>query len=150
MSGFGVYAGVMDHSPSPPPGVLEAALYADDLDAAEAFYGGLLGCERVLRAGDRHVFFRVGRTILLVFNPAETESADPAARFPVPPHGARGPGHVCFAASREEIARWRARFTEAGVGIDAEFDWPNGARSLYVRDPAGNSVEFAEPRLWFS
>ena len=28
-------------------------------------------------------------------------------------------------------------------------DWPNGARSLYFRDPAGNSVEIAEPRLWF-
>ena len=26
--------------------------------------------------------------------------------------------------------------------------WPNGARSIYVRDPAGNSLEFAEPALW--
>ena len=27
----------------------------------------------------------------------------PDARLPVPPHGARGPGHLCFAASAEEI-----------------------------------------------
>ena len=140
----------MAEVPSPPAAVLEAALYAEDLDAGEAFYGGLLGLERVVRAGDRHVFFRAGRPILLLFNPGLTERADPAARFPVPPHGARGPGHVCFAASRDDIALWRIRFAEAGVQIDAEFDWPNGARSLYVRDPAGNSVEFAEPKLWFT
>ena len=40
------------------------------------------------------------------------------------------------------------RLQAAGVEIDTSFDWPNGARSLYVRDPAGNSVEFAEPWLW--
>ena len=67
---------------------------------------------------------------------------------PVPVHGARGEGHVCFTASREEIEGWRLRFFAADVAVEAEFDWPNGARSLYVRDPAGNSVEFAEPRLW--
>lgn len=135
--------------PSPPGAVLEAALYADDLDAAEAFYGGVLGLPRVLRAGNRHVFFRAGRTILLVFNPDETEVADPDAKLPVPPHGARGPGHLCFAASRAEIDAWRARLEAAGHPIEADFDWPNGARSIYFRDPAGNSLEMAEPRLWF-
>ena len=53
-------------------GILETALYVDDLDAAEAFYGELLGLERVLRAGDRHVFYRCGPGILLIFNRAET------------------------------------------------------------------------------
>ena len=27
-------------------------------------------------------------------------------------------------------------------------DWPGGGQSFYVRDPAGNSVEFAEARIW--
>lgn len=130
-------------------GVLEAALYAADLDAAEAFYAGVMGMEIILRLPPRHVFFRAGDTVLLLFNPNETETASGNTRMPVPPHGARGPGHVCFSADRDEIAAWRAVFLDAGVGIDAEFDWPNGARSLYVRDPAGNSVEFAERRLWF-
>ena len=131
-----------------PQAILETAIYTDDLAAAEAFYGGLLGLPVVLRQPGRHVFFRVGPGILLVFDPAATEQPDPAARFPVPTHGARGPGHLCFAASRAEIDRWRDRFAAAGLPVEAEFDWPNGARSLYVRDPAGNSVEFAEPRLW--
>ncbi|MCB6178630.1 VOC family protein [Rhodobacter sp. Har01] len=131
-----------------PEAILETAIYADDLPAAEAFYGGLLGLPVVLRQPGRHVFFRVGAGILLVFDPAATEVTEPAARLPVPTHGARGPGHLCFAASRDEIATWRDRLAAAGVAIEAEFDWPNGARSLYVRDPAGNSAEFAEQRLW--
>ena len=131
-----------------PLAILETAVYAADLAAAEAFYGGLLGLPVIARVAGRHVFFRVGEGVLLVFNPEATEvpSANPA--LPVPVHGARGAGHVCFAASREEIAVWRERFAAAGVAVEVEFDWPNGARSLYLRDPAGNSVEFAEPRLW--
>ena len=67
---------------------------------------------------------------------------------PRPPHGARGPGHVAFAATAAELDRLRARLVAAGIEIEADFLWPGGARSIYVRDPAGNSVELAEPRLW--
>lgn len=134
---------------APVPGaILETALYAADLDAAEAFYGGLLGLERIARAGNRHLFYRVGAGVLLLFNPSETEVPSDTATIPVPTHGARGPGHMCFAMARDDIAAVRARLIAAGVAVDSEFDWPNGAHSLYVRDPAGNSVEFAEPRLW--
>jgi catechol 2,3-dioxygenase-like lactoylglutathione lyase family enzyme len=132
------------------PAVLETALYAPDLDAAEAFYGAVLGLPRVARVGQRHVFFRLAGSMLLVFNPAETErpATDPA--LPVPAHGARGPGHLALAATAEDLDRWRTRLEAAGIAIEADFRWPNGARSIYVRDPAGNSVEFAEPRLWGS
>ncbi|WP_137110683.1 VOC family protein [Rhodobacter sp. SY28-1] len=131
-----------------PKAILESAVYASDLAAAEVFYGEVLGLPVIARVAGRHVFFGVGAGVLLVFDPAATEVPSANPDLPVPTHGARGPGHVCFAASREEIAGWRERLTAAGVGIEAEFDWPNGARSLYVRDPGGNSVEFAEPRLW--
>jgi len=131
-----------------PTAILESALYADDLKAADAFYAGLLGLPVIAGVEGRHVFFRVGQGVLLVFDPDATEVPSPNPALPVPTHGARGPGHVCFAATRAEIAAWRERFVAAGMEIEAEFDWPNGARSLYVRDPAGNSVEFAEPRLW--
>lgn len=130
-----------------PAAILEAALYVPDLVAAEAFYGGLLGLPVIGRVPGRHVFFRVGAAVLLVFDPAATERP-PSGPLPVPPHGARGAGHLCFAASRAEIAGWKRRLTAAGIAIEAEFDWPNGARSLYLRDPAGNSLEFAEPWLW--
>ena len=80
----------------PIDGILEAALYAPDLDAAEHFYGLLLGLQRLHRNGNRHVFYAVGRTVLLIFNPAATEIPLATSGLPVPTHGARGPGHVCF------------------------------------------------------
>lgn len=139
----------MTDAPARPAAVLETALYAPDLDAAEGFYGGVLGLARIARAGDRHVFFALRDAVLLVFNPAETVHPAAPGALPVPAHGAHGPGHVAFAATAAELDRWRARLEAAGVAIEADFRWPgSGARSLYVRDPAGNSVEFAEPRLW--
>ena len=128
--------------------MLETALYAADLNAAEVFYGEIMGLERVVRVPGRHVFFRVGDGMLLIFNPEATQVPSPNPALPVPPHGAHGPGHACFAASRAEIAAWRDRLLTAGIEIEAEFDWPNGTRSLYFRDPAGNSLEIAEPGLW--
>lgn len=130
-----------------PNAILETALYAEDLDAADAFYGGLLGLEPLMREEGRHVFYRCGEGVLLVFNPKATATAG-QTQLPVPTHGAQGPGHLCFRASAEEIAVWRETFEAEGLEIDADFQWPNGARSLYLRDPAGNSVEFAEAKLW--
>ena len=132
-----------------PLAILESALYVDDLEAAAAFYGGVLGLEIITQVEGRHVFFRCGRGVLLLFNAAATKIPPaPDARLPVPPHGARGPGHLCFAASAEEIDRWKAELSSQGVAIEADFEWPNGGRSIYFRDPSGNSLEFAEPRIW--
>ena len=132
-----------------PTGLLEAALYVENLDRAEAFYRDILGLEPFVKVGGRHVFFRCGGAVLLLFRAAATETPpDPDARLPVPPHGARGPGHLCFRASAAEIEAWRERLTDLGIAIEADFEWPQGGRSIYFRDPDGNSLEFAEPRIW--
>lgn len=129
--------------------VLEAALYVRDLTASEEFYSRVLGLEVVGRVEGRHVFFRCGTTVVLLFDPDATKVPPaPDARLPVPPHGARGPGHLCFAADADEIERWTHHLTERGVAVEAEVAWPQGGRSIYFRDPAGNSLEFAEPRIW--
>jgi catechol 2,3-dioxygenase-like lactoylglutathione lyase family enzyme len=132
-----------------PSAILESALYVGDLKAAEEFYGRVLGLEVIVRAEGRHVFLRCGSGVLLLFNADATEIPPaPEAKLPVPPHGARGPGHLCFAASAEEIDRWKVHLEAGGVTVEADFEWPNGGRSIYFRDPSGNSLEFAEPRIW--
>lgn len=129
-------------------GLLEASVYVDDLDRAAAFYGDLLGLEIITRQEGRHVFFRCGGAVLLAFIAEAAQEPPPEGSLPVPPHGATGPGHVCFAAETAEIDLLVAMFERDGVGIEADFRWPHGPRSIYVRDPAGNSIEFAEPNLW--
>lgn len=129
-------------------GILEAAVYVDDLDAAQDFYGGLLGLEVITRVEGRHVFFRCGPAVLLAFVAAATRVPPEPDALPVPPHGAEGPGHVCFAVPGPALGALRDRLQAEGVEIESDFRWPHGPRSVYVRDPAGNSVEFAEPALW--
>lgn len=135
--------------PSPPSGILETVLYAADLDAAESFYRDVLGLTVQAKAPGRHLFFKLGGQMLLIFNPDVTDKPPAAnAPLPVPPHGTRGEGHVCFRASGADIRMWKARLESMGVAIEADFEWPGGGRSLYFRDPAGNCLEFAEPRIW--
>ncbi len=130
-------------------GVLEACLYATDLDAVERFYTTALGLEVFSRVAGRHVFFRCGQGMFLLFNPNHTAHEQSAAvGVPVPLHGAHGPGHIAFAVPDAQLPRWRERCQQMGVVIEAEIAWPRGGRSLYLRDPAGNSVELAVPRIW--
>lgn len=129
--------------------VLETCLYASDLDAAEGFYGGVLGLKVFARESGRHIFFRCGRGMLLVFDPGRTATAaGQVGGVPVPTHGTTGPGHVCFRVDERELPRWRAQLAASGVAIEAEIPWPRGGSSLYVRDPAGNSVELAPASIW--
>ena len=131
-----------------PDGILETSLYATDLDAAEAFYTEVLGLKLVVKVKGRHVFFSCGQQMLLIFNPEATREPPKPGMLPVPPHGAEGEGHLCFRADAEGLKRWQAHLQDHGVEIEAAFEWPKGGRSIYFRDPAGNSIEFAEPSIW--
>ncbi|MBI3850173.1 MAG: VOC family protein [Verrucomicrobia bacterium] len=124
--------------------ILETCLYVGDLDAAEKFYSTVLGLEVTARLAGRHVFFRCGRRVFLIFNPAKTRELGTG----LPPHGADGPGHAAFAVTEDELPTWRSHLERNGVAIEREINWPNGGRSIYFRDPAGNSLELASPRIW--
>ena len=132
-----------------PTRILESALYVTDLAAAAAFYVDVVGLTVITKAPDRHVFLRCGDGVLLLFNAEATRNQPlPGAKYPVPGHGAVGPGHLCFAATGDEIEAWKDRLTGAGVAIEADFEWPGAGRSIYFRDPSGNSIEIADPRIW--
>ena len=126
--------------------ILETVLYAEDLTAARHFYEKVLGLELYWELLPRFVFFRNRDQMLLVFNPklSTTQSASDGP----PPHGTASAGHVCFRATRAELDQWQQHLASHHVTVERLMDWPDGGRSLYVRDPAGNSVEFAESRIW--
>jgi catechol 2,3-dioxygenase-like lactoylglutathione lyase family enzyme len=129
--------------------VLESCLSATDLDAAERFYTQVIGLEKHAREDGRHVFFRCGDGMVLIFNPQHTSTvATTIAGSPVPLHGTRGAGHLAFAANESEMPAWRKHLAKMHVPIESEVHWPQGGTSLYIRDPAGNSIELASPRIW--
>ncbi len=124
--------------------IVETSLYADDLGLAELFYRDVLGLQVMGREEGRHVFFRVGdRSMLLIFRPDSTLKGEH-----LPAHGSRGPGHVALGIPAEDLDAWRSRLEGRQVAIEHEESWPRGGRSLYFRDPAGNSVELITPGLW--
>lgn len=125
--------------------IVETCLYGEDLAAMREFYVKLLGREPFTEAEGRHVFFKCGKGVFLIFNPGATEKSG----GPIPPHGARGHGHVAFRMNEGEVAAVRQWLEdEVGVEIETNYEWPNGGYSIYFRDPAGNSVEFTTLTTW--
>lgn len=123
----------------------ETVLYGPDLDAMAAFYSGVLGLRQISRNADRGVVFRITPdSVLIAFNPVLTVKSHET----VPSHGAIGAGHVAFTVDVAELEAWREHLAGRGLAIEREVTWPTGARSLYVRDPAGNSVEFLAGEVW--
>jgi catechol-2,3-dioxygenase len=125
-------------------GLLEAAVYGPDLALLERFYVEVFGLEPIARTEGRNVVLKAGRSALVLFDPRASSQPD----GPFPPHGSAGPGHVAFIVPDDDLAGWRAHLDQLDVAIEREVDWPEGGRSLYVRDPAGNSIELAPPSLW--
>lgn len=124
--------------------ILETCLYVDDLARAERFYTDVLGLKLESGQDGRHVFFHCGDRMLLLFNPLV--SREPSDQFPS--HGSFGPGHLAFGVREGDLAAWTAWFERHGVAIEKVIDWPRGGRSLYFRDPAGNCLELATPKIW--
>lgn len=124
--------------------IFESALYVDDLALAREFYEKLLDSPAFAVAENRHVFFRLKHGMLLLFNPENTRA--PAAELP--PHGATGRGHLAFRVEESDLPEWRTRLGTLNIPIEKEWTWPNGAPSVYFRDPAGNLLELTVGALW--
>ncbi len=127
-----------------PESVLETVLYAEDLDACRDFYVDVLGLELVSDMRPLSLAFRIGPgAVLLVFDPRESRAAGRV----VPSHGADGVGHVAFRIRDADHDAWLARFADADVEVEQEHVWKAG-RSIYVRDPASNSIELITEDIW--
>ena len=124
--------------------IIETAIYVDDLDETEAFYWTILGLPVIAKEAGRHVFFQVGAgSVLLAFIAETTMRGDH-----LPPHGAKGPGHFALGIDADALDAWRQKLKEGGIAIEQEVEWPRGGKSIYFRDPAGNSVELITPGVW--
>jgi catechol 2,3-dioxygenase-like lactoylglutathione lyase family enzyme len=129
-------------------GILETALYTDDLGRARKFYQDVLALESLF-ADERLCAFNVaGRGVLLIFRRGASLQTAHMPGGTIPPHDGSGPIHVAFAISADELARWVEHLRRHGVAIEGRTDWPRGGHSIYFRDPDGHLLELATPGLW--
>jgi len=123
-------------------GILETALYVADLDRAERFYRDVLALRQIGKEPGRHVFFRLGSGVLLLFRADRTRQAGS-----LPSHGADGEIHVCFLVSPADYETWKRHIQGHEIAIQREVAWPQG-RSFFFRDPDGNLLELADADIW--
>ena len=129
-------------------GVLETALYVDELARAARFYEDVLGLA-ALTSDRRFRAYAVGaHSVLLLFQRGATRETVVLPGGTIPPHDGHGPLHVAFAVAADELDAWERRLDERGIAIEGRTAWPRGGHSIYMRDPDGHLLEFATPGLW--
>ncbi|WP_421983314.1 VOC family protein [Roseibium sp.] len=129
-------------------GVLETAVYVDDMDAAHAFYSHVLGLKRMV-AGDRLFAYDAGPgQALLVFRRGHTGDDVETSGGVVPGHDTSGNSHFAFRIGTGQLQPWRDFLRANSVEIISEVVWPAGGTSIYFNDPDGNVLELAAPPLW--
>lgn len=130
-------------------GVIETALYVDDLARAVAFYRDVLGLIPLVGDAARFQAFDSGaQRVLLLFKRGATRVATPVPGGVIPPHDGQGAQHVALAIASDDYETWRARLVAHGVVIEEESKWPRGGRSLYFRDPDTHLLELVTPGIW--
>ena len=129
-------------------GVLETALYVDDMVQSTEFFAKVLGLRAMFRS-ERLAAFNAGRnTVLLVFARGASGEDMTSDSGTIPGHDGSGPLHMAFAIAAEAYEPRGAHLLGHGVSIRSEVHWPAGGRSLYFEDPDGHVLEFATPGPW--
>jgi catechol 2,3-dioxygenase-like lactoylglutathione lyase family enzyme len=130
-------------------GLGEIALRVNDLEKMQEFYEKVVGLE-VMKRFPAAVFFRVadgagGHPQAFALFDRSRERSGPAI------HGTTPDGvgqerstldHVAFEIDLSAYETEKARLEGLGLSVEAQvFTW-TGWRSLFVKDPEGNTVEF--------
>lgn len=123
--------------------IKESCLYIHDLESAKKFYHGILGLSLVDYAEGRHLFMRVGPSMLLCFNPDKT-----IHEKELPPHYAKGNQHIAFECAKESYEAWKSKILSSGIPVEHEASWGKSYRSFYFRDPEENVLEIVQPGMW--
>jgi catechol 2,3-dioxygenase-like lactoylglutathione lyase family enzyme len=126
-------------------GLAEVVLNVRDAARAVAFYGGLLGLERITPEGQPGpMFFRAGQAtdrvpsllVLVPLSPGTQHFQEPRTLH-----------HLALTIPADAFDAARATLTDAGVEVRDGKHPVLPVRTMYVRDPDGNEVELIAPEL---
>jgi len=124
--------------------VKETCLYVHDLEKIKKFYHEVLQLPIINYEPDKHIFFRMGSSVLLFFNPEDSK-----AKITPPSHFGGGRQHVAFEVSKSEYTAAKIEIKSKGIPLLDEVVWKSGEESFYFEDPEGNILEILPDKgIW--
>jgi catechol 2,3-dioxygenase len=132
---------------APTDRAMEIVLEVADLERAMRFYRDTLGMPEITRFGaDRPAIWvkAAPGTYLGLWKP---EAGGPGVGV----HGSRGGAHIhlAFLVPEGALEGIEARLSAAGITPEGRVEFGDGQHSLFVHDPDGNVIEFADwQRSW--
>lgn len=123
--------------------IKESCLYSTDLIKTRNFYEKILGLKVISALGNEHVFFKVGTSVLLFFNPTRSKK-----KISPPGHYATGKQHIAFEIPQSSYASYKKKILEKGITIIDEVSWEDNYKSFYFNDPNGHVLEIVPKGMW--
>ncbi len=123
--------------------IKETCLYFPNLNVAREFYHDKLGFAIISELEGKHIFFRVGSSVLLCFNPSDSRT-----KKSPPPHYGSGPVHFAFEVRPEDYQAHKREIELLGITILDHVKWREGLESFYFEDPEGHLCEIVPQGVW--
>ncbi|MGH9805627.1 MAG: VOC family protein [Candidatus Acidiferrales bacterium] len=129
-------------------GVLETALYVDDVERAKSFYQRVFGFEPM--DGDQLLWAMSveGKSVLLLIKKGSDSKPHQSSGGLIPGTDGQGTLHLTFSIPPGELDAWEKWLGANGVAIESKVRWERGGASLYFRDPDHHLLEVATPGVW--
>ena len=116
--------------------IKETCLYVEDLERIKQFYHVDLGLPIIHYEPGKHLFFKLGSSVLLCFNPNDSKT-----KVTPPAHFGGGKQHLAFEVKKSDYLKAKQEIKSKGITIIDEVTWKSGHESFYFEDPAGNILE---------
>ena len=124
--------------------IKETCLYVEDLEQIKQFYNVDLGLPIIHYEPGKHLFFRLGSSVLLCFNPNDSKT-----KVTPPAHFGGGKQHVALEVKKSDYVKTKEEIKSKGISIIDEVIWKSGQESFYFEDPAGNILEIVpDEGIW--
>ena len=129
-------------------GILETALYVEDLERSRIFYQTIFELATLFNDERLCAFNMADKQVLLLFLRGASTTPLETAGGTVPPHDGDGQLHLAFSISASELDEWEIRLKTMNVTIESKVKWQRGGTSIYFRDPDKHLLELVTPGLW--
>ena len=124
--------------------IKETCLYVRDLEQIKEFYNEILELPIINYEPKKHIFFRLGSSVLLCFNPEDSRQ-----KVSPPGHYGGGKQHIAFEVPMADYANAKAEIIAKGINVIDEVEWKGEVKSFYFEDPEGNILEIVPDKgIW--